>query len=559
MEKIPKKINKLKKFFKKEFFLILISLTATPFIIFINTSAELYLRNRIDLDDKTVVLVPFLLFFVLTLFIGCLIYYYSKRDEKIKIFLFTYYISGPAFLAYSFIRQAQFNDFLKALLLSISVIAFLAYLYKKAEMEKVLKFFLWFSIIMIVSEILIIFSASEFGINEKIDKPEISKGQLQSRNDLPNVYHIIFDEFQTDMFELTLDEDTKKKLAGFTYYPENKTVYGRTGMSLPTIFTGLSYDYDMPQIEYQKQAFNSEKSLLYWLKEAGYETNAFSHKVYKFDLELFDSFVEHKENADAQIENASYIKTFLNLWAYANFPKIITKKIIAPESFEQIKAQNTLSGSAPIINYESFKNIQNDEEFFGKNKYFYVHLIFPHFPYVFRSDCSYDSNSESTPLEQSKCATKMIVDFLNKLEEKDVFDDSLIIIQSDHGARFKVENDELIKVKGGFYSEEWSLARSKALLLVKTPDKKSSDFFSISDEETSLLDITPTILDVLDIESNLNTEGISLNSKEPRKDFLRYYHFFDKKGPNEFTDKLSRYIIDGDDIKFEKDIYLNNR
>jgi len=151
----------------------------------------------------------------------------------------------------------------------------------------------------------------------------------------------------------------------------------------------------------------------------------------------------------------------------------------------------------------------------------------------------------------------MMVAFLNTLKKLDKFDDALIIIQSDHGSRFKVENNNLVKIKEGFYSEEWSLARARALLLVKTPGKKSVKSLVTSDAKTSLLDITPTVLDTIGVKTYSKSEGISLINSEllPLKR-SRYYHFFEKKGKDELTDELSRYIIREGNIKFEKTISL---
>lgn len=431
------------------------------------------------------------------------------------------------------------------------------FLCKKTEIFKVVKIFFWLACILIIGELLIIFNdiyrtSSKNQENIYANIP----AQNQADKNLPNIYHIVFDEYQTDMFDLTLNEEVEKQLAGFTFYPNDVTVYGRTGMSLPSTFTSLSYDYEIPQIEYQKQAFNSDKSLLFWLKKAGYRTNAYIHKVFTFDLKLFDLVIEHKNNTFLRPDNVAYIKQFSNLWVYANAPRAISKRIIKPESLDQIKNQNVLPSAAPIVSYESFENILNNEELLDSSgQYFFMHLILPHFPYVLKSDCSYEGDSETSPLEQSRCATKMITELIGVLKKSKRFDNSLIIIQSDHGSRFKAENNDLTKIGGGYYSEEWSLARSRALLLVKTPDKNNSDSLDISYAKTSLLDITPTVIKALGIESGLTEEGYSLTNPESIPfDRLRYYNFYDKKGSNEKTDELSRYIIDGDTIKFDKKI-----
>lgn len=558
---ILKKISVLQKVCTKKRCLALLSLISTPFIIFIITSVELYLKNKIDLDNKLIVLAPFFILFLLTIIIGCFFYYYSQKNKIAKLFLFVYYLAGPAFLVYSVIRQVRADNFVKLLFIIILFGLILLFLCKKTETFKVVKIFFWLACILIIGELLIIFNdiyrtSSKNQENIYANIP----AQNQADKNLPNIYHIVFDEYQTDMFDLTLNEEVKKQLAGFTFYPNDVTVYGRTGMSLPSMFTSLSYDYEIPQIEYQKQAFGSDKSLLFWLKKAGYQTNAYIHKVFTFELKLFDLVIEHKNNTFLRPNNVAYIKQFSNLWVYANAPRAISKRIIKPESLDQIKNQNVLPSAAPIVSYESFENILNNEELLDSSgQYFFIHLILPHFPYVLKSDCSYEGDSETSPLKQSRCATKMITELIGVLKKSKRFDNSLIIIQSDHGSRFKAENNDLTKVSGGYYSEEWSLARSRALLLVKTPGKNNSDSLDISYAKTSLLDITPTVIKALGIESGLTGEGYSLTNPESiPSDRLRYYNFYDKEGSNEKTDELSRYIVDGDTIKFDKKIPVKN-
>lgn len=549
----------LKKYYSKERGLAILSLAATPFIVFFVTSAELYLKNRIDLDDKMIVLAPFLALFILVAAAGCLLFYFSSKNKTAKILLGAYYLAGPAFLVFSAIRNIQTDNIWKLLFLSVLFFSGLFFVHKKLETGKLVRIFAWLSAILIISEAAIIFNGlkGEESGGQNGDVGGI-KAEKTDNKKLPNVYHIIFDEYQTDMFGLTLDEQTKSSLAGFTYFPNNAAVYGRTGMSLPTIFTGLSYDYEMPQLEYQKQAFNSDKSFLYWLKKSGYETNAYVHKVYSFDLELFDSFIEHKKNTRLRLDNISYIKLFASLWIYGNAPKSVSKKIIKPEAFDQIKNQNFLSESAPIVSYESFNNILGDVKTLKKdNQYFFIHLMLPHFPYTFRPDCSYDEKTESSPLEQSRCATKTMINFISTLKKLGKFDDSMIIIQSDHGSRFRADNNDLVKIGGGYFSEEWSLARSRSLLLIKNPGEKVANPLVISEAESSLLDIAPTIINALGIKADMNCEGVPLNNPESwPAERSRFYHFFDKKGSNEATDELSRYVIESGKIRFEKKIPL---
>jgi len=141
----------------------------------------------------------------------------------------------------------------------------------------------------------------------------------------PNIYHIILDEYQTDMFSMTLDPEIRKKLGGFVFSPEAVTVFGRTEMSFATIFSGKNYDFKSPPLGYQKAAFNTEDSFLFWLKKAGYRTSAVMHPVFNFKLKGFDSVAFHKEVR--QLNYAAVNLVFRKLSFYSNFPALVAEKM----------------------------------------------------------------------------------------------------------------------------------------------------------------------------------------------------------------------------------------
>src|SRR3990170_3144512 len=119
-------------------------------------------------------------------------------------------------------------------------------------------------------------------------KTQVVQKSVQEGEGPPNVYLLIFDEYQTDMFDLTLTPEVKAALGGFTYYPENTTLFGRTMMSIPSMFTGLTYDFKTPQARFREK-LNSEDSITYMLRGAGYSEFAYiTSPLRHFHFALFD-------------------------------------------------------------------------------------------------------------------------------------------------------------------------------------------------------------------------------------------------------------------------------
>jgi hypothetical protein len=72
----------------------------------------------------------------------------------------------------------------------------------------------------------------------------------------------------------------------------------------------------------------------------------------------------------------------------------------------------------------------------------FYHFTFSHFPVDFDENCTFRStdlnwfqnNQNEIGLENEvKCSVSLMIDFLNKLKEKNLYDNSLIIFKSDHG------------------------------------------------------------------------------------------------------------------------------
>jgi hypothetical protein len=352
----------------------------------------------------------------------------------------------------------------------------------------------------------------------------------------------------------------KEQLPGFVLFPQATTYFGRTAMSLASIFSGRTYDFGSSQDEYQRAAFETDRSILYWLSQAGYETRAYLYPIYTFEQTLFDNRRFHN-NADSYSLPAA-TRLFVQLWTYSALPRPLSARLLPASEMEQFDNKNVLSFKAPLNSYYAFQSYLEEEASFSPQaRYTFVHLLLPHFPYVMTEDCGFSTDGARTsPMQQSQCTTSLIVKFVNRLKALGRYDDAMIIVQADHGARFAVSRNKLISVEGhGVYSNIWSRARSRALLLIKLPGQGAESTFGSSEIPASLLDIAATVRDTLDLQGPWPTDGHNLFS--PASETFgrkRYYHFFDKKGPKEWTDEMHRYEINGDQIKLLGVVKLEN-
>jgi hypothetical protein len=488
-----------------------VSLLATPLLLFIVSANSLYLNNQKEFQHQVQVLFPFIALFFLTVAVGAALYALSKHP-LFRGLLWAYYLAGPFFLVLGFLQNWSigahiflwvFDTWAGVLAYGAVFGAVTVWAASRFQTKVLVAPFAVFSIILLATE------TRSFLTRYQPHPPESTTSELpqwETREDLPNIYHVILDGYQADFFPQTLSPEERKVLSGFINYPNNVSLYPVTNMSLPSIFMGRRRPNNLSNGEYMKRAFNTDASFLYWLRQAGYKTLAYAPKVYEFDLTLFDHVTFHQHNPGAEALVEMNTATFKRLWFWANSPRLFTRLLLSTEWFFQfgeddlklVKNKNFLPFSVPITSYLSFENyLRQEEQLPARGRYTLIHLVIPHSPEVLTSNCSYDYDGRRTSqLEQAGCATRLLVQFVERLRELDRLDDSLVIVHADHGA-YDANS------KAGTHSpESVSLA---ALLLIKPIGSQGE--MTVSAAKSSLVDVAPTLLWAAGVKNQFSGEG----------------------------------------------------
>ncbi|MDQ7785293.1 MAG: sulfatase-like hydrolase/transferase, partial [Desulfomonilaceae bacterium] len=143
-----------------------------------------------------------------------------------------------------------------------------------------------------------------------------------------------------------------------------------------------------------------------------------------------------------------------------------------------------------------------------KGQYVYGHFLTTHHPIGARNaDCSRNRAHEATYFDHVVCATRMIVSFLEELKKMGRFEDSMIIIQSDHGdGDYGSPDEEKLPSHVASRIREKSLHdprqivnKTHALLLIKLPGWTAGTRLRISESPVMLVDIPATVFDALGI------------------------------------------------------------
>lgn len=540
----------------------------TPFLLIVSTANDTYLRNQADLGYNPSVLTPYVIVAFAVAF--AVIWMFEKglaARKKLRDFLISFYlVLGPIYYFYLYIKTIipTIGRPISLILFFLASSAAVIFIYKKAD-KKALK-----RMAAVVTMTLFVFEIYNFSSRFISDprvgytkaKTSAAQEKMQQdqdnmvRQDLTPVYHVILDEYQTDMFGETLTEKVRSQLGGFTYFPKNITVYGRTAMSLSSLFLGRPYNFDQTQVDYQKQAYSSDQSLLAVLKNGGYQIDALIHHYHSFPQPLLKGYVTHRNNLKGRLV-FDYTKTFFMLWFYKNFPSVLSEAFLPYDYYIKLKHNNLLRDDQPIESAKSFENFITDiDHFKDDGKYHFLHLIIPHFPEVLEPDCTFSNPPEKTgPLAQSQCATKLMTDFLQKLKDQGLYEKALIVIQADHGSRYEIRDGEFVNIEeGSNYKIPYSQTRSRAMLLIKPPGLGVEAPFVVSDLESQITDIAPTITGLLGFETPLTFEGYNLFDPQNFSNIqnrTRYYYYFDRKNAEEESETFTQYRVE-DDMSVEK-------
>lgn len=526
---------------------VLPSLIATPWLLMITTSSSLYLRNQADLHYRFDVLYTFVGAALLILLAGVLIAAGARKRAGFRALLWGYYLLAPLFFVLQGIHawdEATPGLPLGALAVALYIVSTIA-LARYVSPAKAIPVFTLVGVALVMVDVFLFASSFQRAEQDQTVQPVATKPGDRTSN-RPNIYHLVLDEYQTDMFQLTLSDEVRHKLSGFTFYEQATALFGRTEMSLPSIFSGRNYDFISAPVDYQKAAFSLDRSIFGPLKSHGYETRAVMFPVFSFVLEGFDHVSFHP------ISIRSYrmaITLFVKVWAFSVLPQRVSELFMDTTDVDQLKYKNLLPVSAPVESYENMlKTISTEGSLPGSNRYQFIHLLLPHFPYVLSKDCGHKANVRTSPLEQSQCATSLVLKFIDRLKQLGRFRDSLIIIQSDHGARFELKDGRLKGIAENDTSRfgaEFSKARARSLLLVKPPGTGDERDFVISNAPVSLLDVAPTIIQATGMTSNLEFDGRSVLDPGLDSKRTRYYYFYNKRGTQgQHIDKMTRFRIE---------------
>ncbi len=303
-----------------------------------------------------------------------------------------------------------------------------------------------------------------------------------------NVFILLFDGAASPYFYDTVWKDKSKQLDGFTFYVNTTGVGRNTMLSIPYIFSGKP----LPG-----------KDVLDLFAQSTHDN-------------IFKDF--SGTDYSSEIVNADEYNAFCGTYSHClNQPKI---HIAALQHFlyyvylriKPVNIDNTPQNSAEnLIDIQfswpsMFKAVAYFHDFLNRLKVstqekrliFYPNFI-THFPVFYNADCKFvqvsaldNSNRSNRLMAATSCSGNLIAEFIERLKKLGIYDNSTIIIMSDHGMIMPPKQyDVFHSYAPAFRIENKYQGFSFPLLLIKTPGAHGPGI--ISTIPASLLDIRPTL------------------------------------------------------------------
>ena len=349
-----------------------------------------------------------------------------------------------------------------------------------------------------------------FSMNDNINN--VSKGE--------NFFILLIDCVDSVEFNKVLKENNKEDIFDdFTYYPDTLSTYGFTRDSIPFILSGIWYEAETSYQDYYNYAFDNSK-LFNLLKENNYDINVYDEELQILNNDTFDIKNIRNTNATVNFKSFLFQETKYLLFKYLPYPLKRYSKI---ETLDYNKCKNIYDeNNDNVFNWSNLNNYNLlDTVSFQKNNYFqFVHIEGGHLPY--------DLNEKMEKIENGSYDDKIlstitfIEKYLNRLKEKDVFDNSKIIILSDHG-----------------YNDYEYVGRQNPVLLIK--GKNENHDLYISDKKVSYTDLSDSIYN--DLINNKKSTELLANIDSNR---IRRYLFYKE------YDKMEEQLLDGNAWETDK-------
>ena len=250
-----------------------------------------------------------------------------------------------------------------------------------------------------------------------------------------NFIIFLLDGMEEDWFETVLEEypEYRDTLADFTSFTDTMCMYPYTTRSIPYILFGKLYDNSLNYSYYLRDAID-ESPFFQKLREENYDQRVYFEYLYL--TEIPNSVFQNFKNVETFNEPIKFCKMLLKLSGLQYLPYDLKPFcVLTPENiyFDSLKANK-----GETIDYYSFNNkdlynriLDTEIPKSEKNCFRFYYAQGPHTPWLYDEDLNEVENG--TYIQAIRGSLTLVDTWLQKLKDKGVYDNTVIVILADHG------------------------------------------------------------------------------------------------------------------------------
>ena len=415
-------------------------------------------------DLLPIILVQFLVAFLVLSLIFIVINLINRKAYKVVLLIafvvsLATYIQGN-FLVYNLpgLDGSQINwdgyvvDMIISVALWVVIIAASVITLRKIKFEKFAKIINGVSVAVIL--MLVVATVSLFTKPNVFDRKNDERVTFDNFSKIStdkNFLIFLVDQVDSVAFDKELSANWNKEeiLKDFTYYPNTSSTYLWTCFSIPYILTGQYYENKEDKFSDYFTTAIDNSPLFERLEKEGYKMNLYEYEEllnYKGDKlgTRFDNI-----QSGALISKKQLIKQEAKYILFKYLPYQL--KWIANISTLNMNATRVDEGERVFSEFDDVLSERLNNEALEKTneKYFaFTHAIGAHPPFVY--DKNANRQPEGTYQDGVNASISLVKDFLGRLRENDVYDNSVIIIMADHGHGEKTieRGNPILYIKG---------------------------------------------------------------------------------------------------------------
>ena len=429
---------------------------ALCFTLFVYAPYELYVTNQLEFWFTAGQMLPYVLGLFAAAFLAILLVLYIARriNEKLYNFasiaclvvLICSWVQGsflvwdlPAMDGKSVDWGSYPVDRICSIALWVIVIAAALLLAKKLGGSRLVKYGTYAA--LAVALILAITLGTVFLTTELSDK---SRSLIATDEDMfaysedENLLIVVLDAVDSTAFEQSMarDEHYSEIFSDFTYFRNTVGGYPYSQLSIPLILTGRWYEAQQSFADYEREAYASSP-LLERLDQEGYRKGLYLYDGYSLAAIDPDSF-ENLSQDQPEPDSALYMcKLLIKMTIIKHAPWDL--KYLGYDLPGRLNESIKYGGDDGLNYFDwsdlSFYNTLKNESPItagGEKRFKYIHLEGAHEPHVYDKDFNV---LDSSPYRDVIEANFTMLDlFLSQLKEAGVYDNTAIVIMSDHGS-----------------------------------------------------------------------------------------------------------------------------